>query len=247
MTALVFALQPEQVCLAMDTLVIGAEDRMPMSFQRNFRLVPQTDLVIAGTGRAGFINGWFEHHRSHFLEKSIDELNAEFPRIFSSSVRTERGLGGLTATIYHFGYSALERQYVGYAYRSESGFRSDRLQHALGYKPVVPIAPTDDIRFPDFLIDIVVEQQRHDNLLPLQDRVGIGGEIEFVVMSNREIRIETVHRFPSHEAESTYIAQRAEAEFLAQAERQRQATRARPEVRGTFSQSGPRRARLAQR
>ncbi len=211
MTALVFALQPDQVCIAMDTLVIGANDRMPMSFQRKFLSVPESDLVVAGTGHAGFINGWFQHLQANFKGATIDDLNAEAPSIFRASVSAEGGLSGLTATIYHFGYSAREHQYAGYAYRSENSFCSDRLQYALGFKPVVPVTPNDDIRFPDFLIDIVLEQQRQDRLQPITERVGIGGEIEFVVMSDRAIHVETVHRFSSYEAESIHIEQRADA------------------------------------
>jgi hypothetical protein len=211
MTALVFALQSEQVCIAMDTLVIGADDRMPLSFQRKFLSIPEADLVVAGTGHAGFINGWFQHLQANLHGATIDELNEEVPSIFRASVSAEGGLSGLTATIYHFGYSAREHRYAGYAYRSENGFRSDRLQYALGYKPVVPVTPNDDIRFPDFLIDIILEQQRHDRLQPIAERVGIGGEIEFVVMSERTIRVETVHRFSSYEAESLHIERRAEA------------------------------------
>lgn len=211
MTALVFALQPDQVCIAMDTLVIGANDRMPLSFQRKFLSVPESDLVVAGTGHAGFINGWFQHLQANVQGASIDDLNAEAPNIFRASVAAEGGLSGLTATIYHFGYSDRECQYVGYAYRSENSFRSDRLQYALGFKPVVTVTPNDDIRFPDFLIDIVLEQQRQDSLLPITNRVGIGGEIEFVVMSERAIYVETVHRFSSYEAESIHIEQRAGA------------------------------------
>jgi hypothetical protein len=211
MTALVFALQPEQVCIAMDTLVIGADDRMPMSFQRKFLSVSESDLVVAGTGHAGFINGWFQHLQSNLCGATIDDLNEEAPSIFRASVSAEGGLSGLTATIYHFGYSAREQRYAGYAYRSEHGFRSDRLQYALGYKPVVPITPNDDIRFPDFLIDIILEQQRHDCLQPIAERLGIGGEIEFVVMSERTIHVETVHRFSSYEAEAIHIQRRAEA------------------------------------
>jgi hypothetical protein len=211
MTALVFALQPEQVCIAMDTLVIDADDRMPMSFQRKFLPIPESDLVITGTGHAGFINGWFQHLQANLRGATIDKLNAEAPSIFRASVSAEGGLSGLTATIYHFGYSAREHRYVGYAYRSEHGFRSDRLQYALGYKPVVPITPNDDIRFPDFLIDIILKQQRHDGFQLIAERVGIGGEIEFVVMSNRTIHVETVHRFSSYEAELLHIERRAEA------------------------------------
>lgn len=211
MTALVFALLPEQVCIAMDTLVIGAVDRMPQSFQRKFLSIPESELVVAGTGHASFINGWFQHLQANLRGATIDELNAEVPNIFRASVNAQGGLGGLTATIYHFGYSAQEDQYAGYAYRSEHDFRSDRLQYALGYKPVVQVIPNDDIRSPDFLIDIILEQQRQDWLLPITERLGIGGEIEFVDMSDRAIHIETVHRFSSYEAESIHIQKRAES------------------------------------
>jgi hypothetical protein len=89
MTALVFALQPEQVCIAMDTLVIGADDRMPMSFQRKFLSVPASDLVVAGTGHAGFINGWFQHLQANLHGATIDDLNEEAPSIFRASVSAD--------------------------------------------------------------------------------------------------------------------------------------------------------------
>jgi hypothetical protein len=211
MTALVFALQPEQVCIAMDTLVIGADDRMPMAFQRKFLSVPESNLVVAGTGRADFINGWFQHLWEGYQGATIDDLDAVVPDIFQSSVIDEGGLGGFTATIYHFGYSPREQRYVGYAYRSEQGFRSDRLQYALGFKPVVQVKPAEDIRFPDFLIEIILEQQRQDINQPIREKVGIGGDIEFVVMSDRSIHVETVHRFSSYEAEAEHIKRRTEA------------------------------------
>lgn len=210
MTALVFALQPEQNCIAMDTLVIGADDRMPMSFQSKFLPAPESDLVVAGTGHAGFINGWFQHIQENLRGATIDDLNAETPSILRASVSAEGGLGGLTATIYHFGYSIQEQQYVGYAYRSGSHFYSDRLQYALGFRPFVPIRQNDNIRFPDFLIEIILEQQRQDLLLPISERLGIGGDIEFVVMSDRAIRVETVHRFLSYEEELSHIERRSD-------------------------------------
>jgi hypothetical protein len=210
MTALVFALQPDQVCIVMDTLVVGANDKMPLAFQRKFLSFPESDLVVAGTGHAGFINGWFQYLQANLQGATIDDLTQKASNIFRASVSAENGLSGLTATIYHFGYSDRECQYIGYAYRSEHDFLADRLHYALGYKPVVPVALNDDIRFPDFLIDIVLEQQRRDHFLPIAEKVGIGGEIDFVVMSNRTIHVETVHRFSSYEAESTHIEQRAE-------------------------------------
>jgi hypothetical protein len=210
MTALVFALQPDQVCIAMDTLVIGAKDRMPLAFQRKFLAMDESELLVAGTGHADFINRWFEYLRAHLTSTSIEELNSIAPVIFRASVGPEGGLDGLTVTIYHFGYSAAEKRYIGYAYRSEKKFEPDRLPDALGFKPVISIEPTDDIRFPDYLVEIVLEQQRHDNGNPLTERVGIGGEIEFIVMADRTIRVSTVHRFSCFEADQEYIAQRAE-------------------------------------
>ncbi len=41
----------------MDTLVVGADDRMPLSFQRKFLSLPESNLIIAGTGHASLING----------------------------------------------------------------------------------------------------------------------------------------------------------------------------------------------
>lgn len=209
MTALVFALQPDQVCIAMDTLVIGAKDRLPLAFQRKFLAMDESELLVAGTGHGFFINGWFEYLRSHLASTSIEELNSIAPVIFRTSVDAEGGLDGLTVTIYHFGYSAAEKRYIGYAYRSEKRFEPDRLPDALGFKPVISIEPTDDIRFPDYMVEIVLEQQRHDNGKPLAERDGIGGEIEFVVMADRAIRVSTVHRFSCFERDQMYIQQRA--------------------------------------
>lgn len=211
MTALVFALQPDQICIAMDTLVVAADDKMPLCFQRKFAVFPQVNLVVAGTGLADLICAWFSVLQSLTEPRDIDQINEAAPSALSSLADSCPGMHVTTATLYHFGYSGRERQYVGYAYRSELGFRSNKLQYALGYKPVVPIMPTEDIRFPGFFVDIVLEQQRCDHLLPVSEKVGVGGEIEFVVMAEGAIHVETVHRFSSYEAELIHIEQRAKA------------------------------------
>ena len=211
MTALVFALQPEQVYLAMDTLVVGADDRLPLSFQRKFYSLPDSELVVAGTGLANFINGWLAYLSALACVGDIDELNKIAPCVLKASADAAGGLDAITTTIYHFGYSKSDAQYVGYAYRSTKQFQSERLPYALGLKPYVPVAPTDDIEFPKFLIDIVVRQQIADRSLPVQQQLGIGGEIEFVVLAGRTTRIETVHRFMSYEREKQHIDSRGEA------------------------------------
>ena len=205
MTALVFALQPDQVCIAMDTLVVGADDKKPMSFQRKFLSLPEKDLLIAGTGLANLINGWFAYVSSLSGLSDIDDLDSFAPSVLQESVRAAGGLGEVTTTLYHFGHSTAEAKYVGYAYRSTADFQSERLQYALGFKPPVHVEPTDSIEFPDFLIEIVLDQQRQDQLLPIEDQLGIGGEIEFAMLTNKSTRIETVHRFDTYESEHQYI------------------------------------------
>lgn len=209
MTALNFVIEPDRIFLAMDTLVVRAEDKRPLGFQRKFICLPEADLVVAGTGDAGFINGWFSYAQVLADLGNIDRLNEIAPDIFKASAAAAGGLES-TVTLYHFGYSPTDSQYVGYAYRSEMGFQPHRLaSNALGTKPPIEITPIDDIRFPDFLIQIMVKQQARDCQLPVANQVGIGGEIEFVALSERSIRVETVYRFDSYEAELRRIAENA--------------------------------------
>lgn len=205
MTALVFALQSDQVCVAMDTLVVGADDRMPLAFQRKFLSVPDSDLLVAGTGHAGFVTGWFGYLQTLKCLGDVDNVGSIAPSVLKASADAAGGLGSITTTIYHFGYSRAEGQYVGYAYRSTANFQPERLPYALGLKPQVPVLTTDNIQFPDFMIDIVVRQQQHDRSQPLQHQLGIGGEIDFVVLSCRTTRVETVHRFITYESEKQHI------------------------------------------
>lgn len=164
----------------------------------------------AGTGLANLINAWCSFVLTCNDVKGIDDLNMLAPNALRTLTDACFGSDLTTSTLYHFGHSKVEGQYVGYAYRSERGFDPDRLQYALGIKPVIPVAPTENISFPEFLVDIVLEQQRRDQRLKVTDQVGIGGEIEFVDMSEGAIHVETVHCFASYEAECAYIAQHAE-------------------------------------
>ena len=193
----------------MDTLVVGADDRLPVVFQRKFLPVPATNLLVAGTGRADLINGWFNYLHSLHGIGDVDDLNAIAPAVLKASAETAGHIDSITTTLYHFGFSKSRWCYVGYAYRSVSDFNSESLPYALGLKPQVPVQANENIQFPDFLVDIVVRQQAYDRMLPIKQQLGIGGEIEFAVMSNQTTRIETVHRFPSYESEKQHIKYRA--------------------------------------
>ena len=211
MTALVFALEENRVCVAMDTLVVGADDRLPLSFQRKFLPLPAHNLLVAGTGHAGLVDGFFRHVQSITLPGDVDWLSRNAENTLDLSVRAAGGLDGLTATIYLFGYSTAEQRYVGYAHRSESCFSQERLSYGLGMRPPVQISIPDDLRFPDFMVQIALLQQQLDNSCPLSERLGIGGELEFAVLALGTVIVQTIYQFPSHSHEASQIANRGVA------------------------------------
>ena len=201
MTALVYIVQPDKIYLAMDTLVVTHDDKIPLYYQTKFTVLPHLNLVIAGTGFASLINEWFYFVNGSMVVRDIDHLKVLAPGLLRAAAPRCQGADITTTTLYHFGYSTLEKRYVGYAYRSAKNWEPDRLQDALGLKPVIDVQPTSNIQIPQFLIDIVCEQRRKDLLLPVSERVGIGGDIQVVVMENGIVTISTVHRFESYESD----------------------------------------------
>lgn len=211
MTALVFTVQPDQICLGMDTLVVAANDKTPLCYQTKFTILPHLNLVIAGTGLASLVTGWFHFVNGSMVVQDIEHLNAFAPDALRRVTAQCEGTDLTTTTLYHFGYATLEKRYIGYAYRSTNNWESDQLPDALGFKPVVRNVPTDNIQFPQFLTDIVTEQRRQDLLLPLSERVGIGGDIQFVVMENRTVTVSTVHRFESYDSDYKLMSEKINA------------------------------------
>jgi hypothetical protein len=201
MTALVFSLQPDQVCLVMDTLVVAAETKMPLGLRRKFLVSPERRLIIAGTGLATLVQGWQGYVASSLEVRSIDELDRIAPTSLYAASKEVPAPSSITTTLYHFGYSPSERRYIGLVYRSIAGFASERLPDAIGIQPTVPVVVPEDIRFPAFLLEIMLAQHRQDRSLPLDRQIGIGGEVDFVAMTNGNLRIETIHRFSTYEAD----------------------------------------------
>lgn len=208
MTALVFTIQPDQICLAMDTLVVDHYDKTPLTYQTKFTVLPHINVVIAGTGLTPLVNGWFHYVNGNIVVRDIDHLNSFAPGLLRDAAARCQGTDLTTTTLYHFGYSTIDNRYVGYAYRSMKNWEPDRLQDALGFKPVVDVQPTDEIQFPQFFINIVCEQRRKDLLLPVSERVGIGGDIQFVVLENGVVTISNVYRFDSYESDYELMARK---------------------------------------
>lgn len=82
--------------------MIGANDSLPLAFQRKRVAMDESELLVVGTGDGFFINEWFEYLRSHLASTSIEELKSIAPVIYRASVAAAGGPDASTVTIYHF-------------------------------------------------------------------------------------------------------------------------------------------------
>ncbi|NTW53814.1 MAG: hypothetical protein HGB15_03415 [Chlorobaculum sp.] len=196
MTAVIFNISPEQVIIATDTLAMTGDTRTPYFFTTKFYPLPHLNGVMFATGIGDLATKWFVslerflardiHHLDQYVTSSLQKLGHEF---MLSENRT--------TTVYHVEFSEMESQYVGFAYRSTNSFKSERLAYGLRTKPGIPKA---DIKsYPDDFILLMEQQRAEDNRLPFGERAFIGGEIQMLIMQEKNMIIRTVHRFSDYE------------------------------------------------
>ena len=162
---------------------------------------PHLNGVMCGTGHGQFVLDWFVHMHSNLLAKDMIHANLYTP----SQLRTLATKYNLnkpnTATIYQFGYSKQEQTFKGFAYRSEKNFQSDELGLGdFGIKPIGDRSLAENINIlPDDFIKLIEDARRIDDALPIDQRVGIGGEIHFLYMTSERMSLRNVHRFPDYD------------------------------------------------
>jgi len=211
MTALNFILTPDAVYLVMDTLAIHGASHEPRCFVTKMYPMPHLDGIICGTGFQQPISEWCRVVQQDLVVADMVELDQHAPAlldaIFSRHVR-EYGAHDLTVTLYHFGYSVAAGRFVGYAYRSEHDFASEMFAaRCVAVKPEIPSVP--EIKtVPDDLIAVVELQREYDNGRPIDQRLGIGGDIQFFGMVKNldsedghpiRMTIQRCHRFSDYE------------------------------------------------
>jgi len=201
MTALNYLIQEDRICLAMDTLVVSADKKIPIHYQTKFSILPHLNLVVAGTGRIDFIQEWFQCVNGSLNVKDIEGLDEISPDILRSEWSIIYDESCKSSTIYHFGYSQDKQEYTGFAYRSTNDFQSERLICSVGIKPEVTIPSAEGDQLPQLLVDIMPEQRRINEGLPASEKLGIGGDICFLVMKDKQISVAPVYRFESYDSD----------------------------------------------
>jgi|SRR2546422_3945743 len=205
MTALIFILTPEAVHIALDSLALQPVTGRPFLHVTKLFPLPHLGSVMCGTGAMFVVLDWFVFIERQILANGLRLLDELAPRVLPG-IGKEHGLSeSMTATIYHFGYLQDEQRFAGFAYRSNNGFKSERLEYGLGMKP-----PHEDLMnlgaqwVSDEGVaqgfDRMMEQMkaRDDSLTP-EKRVGIGGEIHQIsLLSKTTYLVHVSHRFDDY-------------------------------------------------
>src|SRR6476620_11676920 len=139
MTALHYALMPECVIIAMDSLSLAAEpddSKVPYAFCTKVFPLPHLNGVICGTGLMSVLLDWFVMVQGQVVCRDMLFLDTIAPTHLP--VIAARYGDDMTSTVYHFGYDESRHRYRGFAYRGTNGYKSEEIPYALGVKPPFP-------------------------------------------------------------------------------------------------------------
>lgn len=201
MSSLIFYTESTQAFIATDTLAVS-ERHEPVCYTSKALLLPHLRLVIASTGLAGVLSRWFLQVNDGTVVWDVDHLNIHTPQALQALwavYKEELAVPEqMTVTLYHFGVARDEEVIHAYAYRSEHGFRSERVPYGVGTKPVIPFP-----NGPELPLDIraMMEAQRANQAAFSSDeRVYIGGEILVHHLTPEKCQVYTLDRFDDYEA-----------------------------------------------
>jgi hypothetical protein len=203
MSLLLFQLDAESVIVATDTLATRVDGR-PYLLVSKCTVVPHLGSVIAFTGNAAIGQRWAAAVHSNLLCLDFDMLDqhtSDNLRRIAADIDEEYGPVEGPSTIYHFGYSASDEQYAGYAYRSESDFESERLNNGFGMKPPPNVRPTESPSTIEEMIALADQIRDEQNALPPSERLWVGGDLVFAVLAEGYISVNTMHRFADFDAQ----------------------------------------------
>lgn len=199
MTALIFFLNPQQVCIAMDTLATSQDYKAAFYTSKIFQL-PHLGMAMCGTGIQGFVADWFSQLVKGFVARDVSHLDQFIPISLRKMITQHNIDQENTVTAYHFGFSENDFCFKGYAYRSINNFDSEQLQYGIGVKPA-PIDPSgiDAINSVGGFIQLIERLRLEQITIPVEERVFIGGEIHFLLMNPSENRLFRCHKFDDYE------------------------------------------------
>jgi hypothetical protein len=201
MSVLFFDHQPEQVILITDTLATDPDGTAKYFVNKVFSY-PTMDMVMAATGIYQLALKWNEYLLERLIVKDIDNLNdfasTELQHLWSSLREEHHFDDRVTCTIYHFGWSEKDKQYIRYIYRSADNFASEKhLEGGIGIKPH-PTSREDMKNLTPF--ELVKKIKSEQDELPHSKKLYIGGNLVVTILSrDTGIQSKLIHRFDDYE------------------------------------------------
>ena len=197
MSSLLFYTDENEAIVATDTLLHYSVDTPPGYVSKTIA-IPHMRMMVAATGSALLFSRWIGLVNNQGFALDVDAVDAHAPQelqtLWSELNRHAPALQDQTATIYHFGISDDSGKIHGFAYRSVSNFKSERLDYGLGVKPeLMDKAGIDWNSFPACAPDIMQAQSRQEDAKP-RDRVYIGGTTEVTHLTNDGFTIYSLGR-----------------------------------------------------
>ncbi|GFM73614.1 hypothetical protein PSCICL_46060 [Pseudomonas cichorii] len=192
MSSLLFYTDENEAIIATDTLLHYSVEKPPGFISKAISL-PHMRLIVAATGSALLFNRWIGLVNNQSIALNVDSVDAHAPQelqaLWGELNAHFPALRDQTATIYHFGISDNSGKVHGFAYRSVSDFRSERLSYGLGIKPeLMNKAGIDWNSFPKCAPDIMRAQiQQEDE--KVEGRVYIGGSVQITHLTKDGISI----------------------------------------------------------
>lgn len=204
-----FVIDEKWIGIITDSVVSSSLDMTPAFFTNKVFIAPHWNGAICGTGLLSVISEWALTSMSNILAKDIVDLDEYTPShlkfIFENHTRSAPI--NCSVTIYHFGYSQRDKRFIGFAYRSETNFQSERLENGIGWKPNPEISSNQlqVSNFPDDFIRISQIQKEKDTKKNPQNRVGIGGQLfSYIITMDDEkfsARVNCIYEFSDFDAD----------------------------------------------
>ena len=206
MSSLIFCTDAEQAFVATDTLAVS-QNGDPSFFTTKAFIVPHLNMIIAGTGICGLMSNWFIKVVNGMVVRGLEHLDYHTPnnlqRLWGNMNKDPSFPENFTTTIYHMGFSEIDGLIKSYAYRSTNDFKSEPLTYGLRYKPECTIP--ENYTLPFSLLGMMQDQRERQILLPKEERLYIGGEIQITHLTNDGFNSYNLCKFEDYDADETSI------------------------------------------
>lgn len=219
MTAMNWIMSEMRVLILCDTLAISETDHRPAFMTTKVHFWPHLGACVAGTGAQPLAQTFFMQVNSGSVVRDVVHLDEFAGSMLADIWRTltDAAPPGATGTVYTFGWSEAEGRFTGFAYRSTSSFKSERLNYGLAVKPPPKNAAIlDNLNDFEAYLDLLRVQKDEDRERPRTERIGIGGEVILTLMTRSDagftcVEQRTVHRFDDYQQDWSIILAKLQA------------------------------------